>query len=89
VIAGSAFAGLLGVLVLPDAALLWMVVLGIGQGGALGLGLILPVLRGRDLRVREAVTRAFPRTVKARGSRVDSLEGWESGRAAADAAKLA
>ncbi|HEX5198664.1 MAG TPA: DUF2786 domain-containing protein [Actinoplanes sp.] len=50
---------------------------------------LLPVLRGRDLRVREAVTRAFPRTVKARGSRVDSLEGWESGRAAADAAKLA
>ena len=25
-----------------------MVILGIGQGGALGLGLILPVLRGRD-----------------------------------------
>ena len=50
---------------------------------------LLPVLRGRDLQVREAVTRAFPRTVKARGSRVDSLEGWESGRAAADEAKLA
>ena len=33
---------------MPDAALLWMVFLGIGQGGALGLGLILPVLRGRD-----------------------------------------
>ena len=32
----------------PDLALLWMVPLGIGQGGALGLGLILPVLRGRD-----------------------------------------
>ena len=40
--------GLLGVLLAPDAALLWMVFLGIGQGGALGLGLILPVLRGRD-----------------------------------------
>ena len=50
---------------------------------------LLPVLRGRDLQVREAVTRAFPRTVRARGSRVDSLEGWESGRAAADAAELA
>jgi hypothetical protein len=50
---------------------------------------LLPVLRSRDLRVQEAVTRAFPRTVKARGSRVDSLEGWESGRAAADEAKLA
>jgi hypothetical protein len=50
---------------------------------------LLPVLRGRDLQVREAVTRAFPRTVRARGSRVDSLEGWRSGRAAADEAELA
>jgi CP family cyanate transporter-like MFS transporter len=48
VIVGTALTGLLGVLVLPGAALLWMVFLGIGQGGALGLGLILPVLRGRD-----------------------------------------
>jgi hypothetical protein len=52
-------------------------------------GDLLPVLRGRDLRVREAMTRSFPRTVRARGSRVDSLEGWESGRAAADEANLA
>ncbi|GAA0549039.1 DUF2786 domain-containing protein [Paractinoplanes ferrugineus] len=49
---------------------------------------LLPVLRGRDLRVREAMAQSFPRTVRARGSRVDSLEGWESGRAAADEAKL-
>jgi CP family cyanate transporter-like MFS transporter len=48
VIVGTAFVGLLGVLLAPDAALLWMVFLGIGQGGALGLGLILPILRGRD-----------------------------------------
>ena len=48
VIVGTAAIGLLGVLLAPDAALLWMVFLGIGQGGALGLGLILPVLRGRD-----------------------------------------
>ena len=47
-IVGTALIGLLGVLVLPAAALLWMVILGVGQGGALGLGLILPVLRGRD-----------------------------------------
>jgi hypothetical protein len=53
-----------------------------------GGGDLLPVLRGRDLQVREAVTRAFPRTVKARGSRIDSREGWESGRAAADEAEL-
>lgn len=52
-------------------------------------GDLLPVLRGRDLQVREAVSRAFPRTVRARGSRIDSLEGWESGRAAADEANLA
>ncbi|MEU4244637.1 DUF2786 domain-containing protein [Actinoplanes sp. NPDC026619] len=50
---------------------------------------LLPVLRSRQLQVQEALTRAFPRTVRARGSRVDSLEGWESGRAAADEAKLA
>jgi hypothetical protein len=49
---------------------------------------LLPVLRSRDVQVREVMNRAFPRTVKARGSRVDSLEGWESGRAAADEAKL-
>jgi CP family cyanate transporter-like MFS transporter len=48
VIVGTSLVGLLGVLVLPGAALVWMIFLGIGQGGALGLGLILPVLRGRD-----------------------------------------
>jgi hypothetical protein len=47
-----------------------------------------PVLRGRDLQVREVMDRAFPNTVRARGRRVDSLEGWESGRAAADEAEL-
>jgi MFS transporter, CP family, cyanate transporter len=36
----------LGLLVASGAAALWMVLLGIGQGGALGLALILPVLRG-------------------------------------------
>ena len=49
---------------------------------------LLPVLRNRDLQVREAMDRAFPRTVRARGRRIDSLEGWESGRAAADEAEL-
>lgn len=48
VIVGTSLIGLTGVLVAPGAALLWMVVLGVGQGGALGLGLILPILRGRD-----------------------------------------
>ncbi|WP_250036031.1 DUF2786 domain-containing protein [Paractinoplanes maris] len=49
---------------------------------------LLPVLRNRDLRVREVMQKAFPRTVRSRGSRIDSLEGWESGRAAADEAEL-
>jgi MFS transporter, CP family, cyanate transporter len=39
-------AGVLGLMLAIDVAPLWIVVLGIGQGGALGLGLILPVLRG-------------------------------------------
>ena len=46
-IVGCTLAGLIGVLVAPAAALLWMAILGLGQGGALGLGLILPVLRAR------------------------------------------
>jgi CP family cyanate transporter-like MFS transporter len=38
----------LGLLVAAGAAPLWMVLLGLGQGGALGLALILPVLRGGE-----------------------------------------
>ena len=49
---------------------------------------LLPVLASREAQVREAAERVFPRTVRARGSRVDSLEGWESGQAAADRAAL-
>jgi CP family cyanate transporter-like MFS transporter len=40
--------GLLGVLVVPDLAPLWMVLIGFGQSGALGLGLALPLQRGGD-----------------------------------------
>lgn len=40
--------GVIGLLTLPGTAPLWMAMIGIGQGGALGLGLILPVLRGRE-----------------------------------------
>ena len=39
-------ASVLGLIVAEGAAPLWMVLLGVGQGGALGLALILPVLRG-------------------------------------------
>ncbi|GAA4961783.1 DUF2786 domain-containing protein [Actinoplanes utahensis] len=53
-----------------------------------GHGDLLPVLRSREIKVHEEMDRVFPRTVRTRGSRVDSLEGWESGRAAADEAQL-
>ena len=46
VIVALQVAGVLGLLLAIDAAPLWIVILGVGQGGALGLGLILPVLRG-------------------------------------------
>ena len=45
---GLVLVSLIGMLVAPRSAPLWMVVLGLGQGGTLGLGLILPVLRGGD-----------------------------------------
>jgi MFS transporter, CP family, cyanate transporter len=41
-----ATAGFSGVLLAPGAAFVWMLVLGVGQGGSLGLALVLPVLRG-------------------------------------------
>jgi MFS transporter, CP family, cyanate transporter len=40
--------GVIGLLSDPGLAPLWMVMIGVGQGGSLGLGLILPVLRGRE-----------------------------------------
>jgi CP family cyanate transporter-like MFS transporter len=46
-IVATTLVGIAGVLAAPSIALVWMVVLGVGQGAALGLGLILPVLRGR------------------------------------------
>jgi hypothetical protein len=49
---------------------------------------LLPVLASRDATIRETVGRVFPRTSRARGTRVDSREGWDSGRAAADRAAV-
>ena len=49
---------------------------------------LLPVLASRDEQVRETMQKVFPRTLKARGGRVDSREGWDSGREAADRAAL-
>jgi hypothetical protein len=51
-------------------------------------GNVLPVLASRDVQVRETMDRAFPRTVRSRGFRVDSDECWHSGREAADRATL-
>ncbi|HEX8631734.1 MAG TPA: hypothetical protein VF755_26545, partial [Catenuloplanes sp.] len=49
---------------------------------------LLPVLASRDEQVRQTMRRVFPRTVAARGGKVDSREGWDSGRAAADRAAV-
>jgi MFS transporter, CP family, cyanate transporter len=49
-------AGVIGLMLAIDVAPLWIVVLGIGQGGALGLGLILPVLRGGNAASVAALT---------------------------------
>jgi CP family cyanate transporter-like MFS transporter len=49
VIVALAVIGILGLLAAPGLATLWLVALGLGQGGTLGLGLILPVLRGGDV----------------------------------------
>jgi CP family cyanate transporter-like MFS transporter len=46
VLALAAAGGLAGVLLAPGAAIAWMAAIGLAQGGALGLALILPVLRG-------------------------------------------
>jgi CP family cyanate transporter-like MFS transporter len=48
VLVALACAALAGLLAAPGAAYVWMPLLGLAQGGALGLALILPVLRGRD-----------------------------------------
>jgi CP family cyanate transporter-like MFS transporter len=49
-------AGILGLLVAPGAAPAWVVLIGLGQGGALGLALILPTLRARGPRPVAALT---------------------------------
>ena len=49
---------------------------------------LLPVLASRDEEVRETMRSVFPRTVRSRGTRIGSRDGWDSGRAAADRAAL-
>ena len=41
----TASAGVLGLILAPGLAPLWVVLIGLGHGGSLGLGLVLPVLR--------------------------------------------
>ncbi|HLL68677.1 MAG TPA: DUF2786 domain-containing protein [Micromonosporaceae bacterium] len=60
----------------------------VDHAGASAAADLLPVLASRDEQVRETMARVFPHTVRARGARVDSREGWDSGRAAADRAAL-
>lgn len=55
-IAAFTCAGAAGVLADPGRAWVWTVLLGLGQGGSLGLGLILPVLRGGDVHGVAALT---------------------------------
>ena len=49
-------AALGGLLAAPGGAVVWMVLLGLAQGGALGLALVLPVLRGRSGHAVAALT---------------------------------
>jgi CP family cyanate transporter-like MFS transporter len=46
-VVAAASAGVIGLLVAPSAGLVWVALIGVGQGGMLGLALILPVLRAR------------------------------------------
>jgi hypothetical protein len=49
---------------------------------------LLPVLATRDLAVDAAVEKMFPKLKSVRTRRTQDLDGWTSGRAAADAASL-
>jgi MFS transporter, CP family, cyanate transporter len=79
-------AGIGGVLAAPHVALIWMIVLGIGQGAALGLGLILPLLRGRsaaEVASMTALAMGFGYLIAAWGPALlgavhDATGGWDA-----------
>jgi len=79
-------AGLGGVLAAPHVALIWMIVLGIGQGAALGLGLILPLLRGRsaaEVASMTALAMGFGYVIASTGPAIvgavhDATDGWNA-----------
>lgn len=86
-VAATAGLGVGGLLVAPGAAPAWMVLLGLGQGGSLGLGLILPVLRARRPEVvasLTAMTLSVGYVIAAIGPWVmgaahDAAGGWTAG----------
>jgi CP family cyanate transporter-like MFS transporter len=51
-----ASAGIIGLLLVPGAGLLWVALIGLGQGGMLGLALMLPVLRAGSPRQVASLT---------------------------------
>jgi hypothetical protein len=59
-----------------------------GSGHASGAAALLPVLAARHEAVEEETERMFPDLSHSRSSRVNDMEGWTSGRAAADRARL-
>ncbi|KXK59938.1 hypothetical protein AWW66_21645 [Micromonospora rosaria] len=74
---------------LTDAAQLALAHAARGNGNdGTGPADLLPVLASRDEQIRETMHRVFPHTVRVRATRVDSIEGWDSGRQAADRAAL-
>ena len=78
--------GVLGILVAPGVAPLWMVMIGIAQGGTLGLGLILPVLKAEhasDVASLTAMTLSLGYVVAATGPWLlgvlhDVSDGWKA-----------
>jgi CP family cyanate transporter-like MFS transporter len=56
VVVTSATVGIAGVMQAPGAALLWVVLIGLGQGGMLGLAMMLPLLRSGDARTTGSLT---------------------------------
>ena len=66
----SACVGIAGVVFAPGAAVLWVILIGLGQGGTLGLAMMLPLLRSGDARTTAsltAMTLAIGYTVAATG----------------------
>ena len=55
-VVASASAGIVGVAFAPGAAALWVILIGLGQGGMLGLAMMLPLLRSADARTTASLT---------------------------------